>query len=245
MDSPTLPADRLDHPANPIPTLPDLRDVADAIGWPHTTWRGNCHAVSHAIVTAGLIPHARVARGACLGVLGQHSWIVAPTADGNLGDCHADNAVIVDPTLWTYRDDVAGIYIGRASEHRWHQPFGKGDHIMNIGRPPHPEPEETIIPLAPDAYDALSSRARHWVDRLLGPLTLRGWIDLATTTMIGWPSGEIIRAMHDTPGIAGVIPIDIVGMLTNLDPSGLYLHPDDVDPQVAARRTVSNETPAT
>lgn len=242
MARPAYPANRLDNPPNPIPALPDLKEVAEAIGWPHTQWQANCHSVSHAIVTAGLIPHARVARGTCEGVLGQHSWIVAPTADGALGDCYADNAVIVDPTLWTYRDDVTDICIGRADEHGWHHPFGKGDHIMNVGRPPKPQAGEKLVTLAPDAYEALSADARYWVDRMFGPLTRDGWFDLAHTTVIGWPSDEIIRAMRLTPGLGQLVPIDIVGMLTNLDPRALYLHPDDVDPQVAAERAAGNET---
>lgn len=237
MNRPRYPNEAFDDPPNPFPDLPGLTEVAAAIEWPHTTWRGHCHAVSHAIVSAGLVPHARVARGTCDGVMGQHSWIVAPTAGGQLGDCYADNAVIIDPTLWAYRDDVAGIYAARADEHRWHQPFGKGEHIMKVGRPPQPEPGETIVSLAPDAYDALSADARYWIERMFGPLTRQGWLSLAHTSVIGWPAGEIIRAMHLTPGLGGFTPVDIVGMLTNLDPGGLYLHPDDVDPRVAASRT--------
>lgn len=242
MDSPTLPADRRDDPPNPVPTLPDIREIADAIDWPHTTWYAHCHAVSYAIVTAGIIPHARVARGICDGVTAQHSWIVAPTADGKLGDCYADNAVIVDPTLWTYRHDVTGIYVARAEEHRWHRPFGKGDHIMNVGRPAKPAPGQEPIPLAPDAYEALSADARWWVDRMFGPLTRDGWAAVAHTTVIGWPADEIIRAMRLTPGLGALIPVDVVGMLTNLDPSGAYLHPDDVDPQVTAERAQPDDS---
>jgi hypothetical protein len=243
VDRPHYPATRLDEPPNPLPARLTLDDVADAIDWPHTTWYAHCHEVSHAIVTARLIPHARVARGTCAGVPGQHSWIVAPTGRGKLGDCYADNAVIIDPTLSAYRQDVAGIYTARADEHGWHRPFGKGDHIMNLGRPPRPETGQKVTSLAPEAYDALSADARFWVNRMFGPLDRDGWFALAHTSVIGWPAEEIIRAMHLTPGLRPIVPVDIVGMLTNLDPCALYLHPDDVDPQVAAERTDGDTPP--
>lgn len=231
-------AERRDDPLNPIPQLPSLSEVAAAIDWPQDTWRNQCHAVSHAIVQAGIVPHARVARGVCdgVGAAVQHSWIVAPTASGQLGDCYADNAVIIDPTLWTFRSDVTGIYVARADEHRWHRPHGKGDHIMNVGRPRRPAAGEATIPLAQSELDRLSSEARWWLDRMFGPLTRDGWFDLVHMTVIGWPSDEIIRAVQNTPGLKSFTPVDIVGMLTNLDPGGLYLHPDDVAPEVAGAR---------
>jgi hypothetical protein len=42
--------------------------------------------------------------------------------------------------------------------------------------------------------------------------------------VLGWPAGEIIEAVCDTPGLGEVIvPVDRIGMLTDRNPDGLYL----------------------
>jgi hypothetical protein len=41
--------------------------------------------------------------------------------------------------------------------------------------------------------------------------------------MGGWPASEIlVRFLEDHPDHEAVVPIDIVGMLTDLNPDGLY-----------------------
>ena len=57
---------------------------------------------------------------------------------------------------------------------------------------------------------------------LLGPLDKNGWITLAHAPVERWPAGEIIDAMCES-GLEGYVPIDIVGMTTDRNPSGLYL----------------------
>ncbi len=57
---------------------------------------------------------------------------------------------------------------------------------------------------------------------MLGPLDRRGWATLAHAPVEGWPAGEILGAMCDS-GMEAVVPIDIIGMLTDRNPSGLYL----------------------
>jgi hypothetical protein len=42
-----------------------------------------------------------------------------------------------------------------------------------------------------------------------------------------WPSGEIFAAMSRDPMLAAWIPIDILGMTTDLNPNVLYL-PEEV-----------------
>lgn len=239
---PEFDSTRLDAPENPLPELPSAAEIGEIIGLPPEHWHMRCHEVSIAIVAAGIVPHARIARGWCCGVPGQHSWIVGPTADGRLGDCLADNAVIIDPTLHTYRDDVTGIYVSHADVDEWHRPHGKGPHITAAGRPPKPKQAGKVIALAAEAFDELDSEARWWLHAMFGPLDRSGWGALANTTMIGWPSDQIVRAMARTRALAVTLPIDIIGMLTNLDPEGLYLHPDDVDPAVAAQRERSTAT---
>ena len=39
----------------------------------------------------------------------------------------------------------------------------------------------------------------------------------------GWPFGEFIAAMDDTPDVTALVPIDLLGMYTDRNPSGLYL----------------------
>jgi hypothetical protein len=39
----------------------------------------------------------------------------------------------------------------------------------------------------------------------------------------GWPAAEIIDAIYNTPELTTWVPIDIVGMLTDRNPKGLYL----------------------
>lgn len=42
-----------------------------------------------------------------------------------------------------------------------------------------------------------------------------------------WPAAEIIAAIDDTKALSALVPIDILGMLTDRNPSGLYLPGDE------------------
>lgn len=204
-------------------TLPPVEEIAARLKWPFLDWAHQCHAASIAIVKAGIVPKgSRVARGTASGVGGQHSWIVAQTnGSGELADVYADGVTIVDPTLWSYRKDVDGIWVGVDPTEFEHTPFSKGPHIMQIGRPPYPV--EDPIPLAPEAYEKLSPTAKAWVKQMFGPLDRAGWMDLVShTTVTGWPAGEIIAAMDDTPALTGYVPVDKLGMLTDRNPGSLY-----------------------
>lgn len=179
------------------------------VSFKHTAQR--CHEVSLAVVKAGILPGpARVARGTCVGVGGQHSWIVAGT------DCYAPDAEIYDPTLWSYDSSVTGVWHGSARDGR-HFPYGAGD-IFAYGKPI--SGGGPIIDLTPTV--PLSGEAELFLD-LLGPLDRAGWSTLAHAPVGGWPAAEIIAAMADTPGLKVIIPIDILGMLTDRNPNGLYL----------------------
>lgn len=185
-------------------------EVADIIGAPFETTRRRCHVVSLAIVQSGRFPGARVARGACLGVPGQHSWVT-------VGYPYLPGVPIIDATLWSYDPTVTGVWCGRVNDGR-HIPHGGFGSIRDYGRPvAGTGPPIELTPTTP-----LSKTARGFLE-LLGPLDRTGWARLAQAPVLGWPAGEIIAAMDDTPEVSALVPIDILGMVTNRNPGGLYL----------------------
>jgi hypothetical protein len=70
--------------------------------------------------------------------------------------------------------------------------------------------------LSPMAEDFLQRCSPVGLDR-------RGWHFLANAPVGGWPSREIIGAMADDRRVSVFVPIDVLGMLTDRNPSGLYL----------------------
>lgn len=177
---------------------------------PLEQWGCQCHAASAALVNSEGFPPARVARGACKGVGGQHSWVV-------LGDdCYDDDATIVDPTLWSYDKSVEGVWVGSYRDGR-HTPHGKGS-IWKWGRPENCLPQHAVE-LTP--REPWSPEAEMFIG-LLGPLDERGWVMLAHAPVEDWPAGEIIDAMCES-GLEAYVPVDIVGMTTDRNPGGLYL----------------------
>lgn len=190
-----------------------LAVIQDVLGLTREEIAHQCHGVSHAILQAGLV-QGRVARGRCYGVRGQHSWIVAGP------DCYDPMVRIIDPTLWSYDDEVPDVWEGALADGR-HHPHGwlQGRSIWSWGRPDRPTGR--IVHLA--AGLELSDGARRFL-KALGPLDARGWSTLANEAPVsGWPAGEIFAAMNDTPALAAVVPIDKLGMLTDRNPGGLYL----------------------
>jgi hypothetical protein len=175
-------------------------------------WHHNCHAASLQLVRSGVLPDtARVARGTCPGVGGQHSWVVVD------GDCYDRSARIIDPTLWSYDPTVPGIWTGRASE-RPHVPHGGIGSIWTWGRPvAQGGPIVELTPATP-----LSVEARQFVE-LIGPLDRAGWQMLIGYAPVdGWPAAELIAAADDTAELSVLVPIDRLGMLTDRNPDGLY-----------------------
>lgn len=197
----------------------DVSDYESAIGFEKPEWAQQCHAVSIALVKSGLLKdltgtNGRVTRGSTRGVAGQHSWVV-------LGDkCHDPRVPVLDLTLWSYDPGAPTVYAD-AADKRPHRPHGHGS-IFQWGMPQHGGGETIELtpttPLGPSARQFLS---------MLGPLDLKGWSTLAHAPVLGWPAKEIVSAMSDTKILSAFVPIDIVGMLTDRNPCGLYLHPDD------------------
>lgn len=179
-----------------------------AVGRPLVAFRFQCHAASLALVRSASSPDgARVARGSCPGVLGQHSWVVLG------GDCYDERAQVIDATLWSYDDAVREIWTGRADE-RPHTPHGAGS-IFQWGKPEG----KGGPPIELDAD--LSTQARDFL-AMLGPLDRKGWAQLAHAPVGLWPAAEIIGAMYDDARLGALVPIDIVGMVTDRNPGGLY-----------------------
>lgn len=185
-----------------------------AVLHPLDQWAAQCHAASLKLVQSGVLGECRVARGGCKGVMGQHSWVV-------LGDdCYDEDATIIDPTLWSYDESVEGVWVGTMRDGK-HVPHGKGS-IFQWGRPETAE-EVGEEPLDIEPPEGWSPMARLFLDMLPGPLGRKGWAQLAHAPVEGWPAGEIINAMCESDDVSFYVPIDIVGMVTDRNPSGLYL----------------------
>jgi hypothetical protein len=188
---------------------------ADKIGIPVDEWYGKCHVISLAIVRLGILQgpagaRIRVARGFHPSVPGrQHSWI-------SLGDPYDPETEYLDPTLWCWTGDHPEIWSGAAGDSD-HFPHGTGD-IWEYGCPVHAGgPTITLTPEQP-----LSADARLFLD-IVGPLDVRGWMAMANAPVGGeWPAGEIFAAISQTEGIKSFVPIDVLGMTTDLNPGELY-----------------------
>lgn len=192
-----------------------VADVEQAIGIPVAEWGGRCHEISIAMVREMYAPGvARVARGWCDGVPGQHSWVVVGP------DCYDPQGVVIDPTLWSYLGEEPNVWTGFLGTSGPHYPHGHGS-IWEWGRPePASGPVVELTPRVP-----WSDEAELFL-KLLGPLDREGWIRLAHAPVEKWPAGEIIDALCES-GFEGYIPIDIVGMLTDRNPMGVYLREEE------------------
>lgn len=174
----------------------------------HQDWAQQCHSVSVAIVCSDLFEQARVARGSCRGVFGQHSWVVLGT------DCYSKTAPILDATLWSYDATRPVLWRGSRKD-GLHTPKGAGS-IWQYGHPANATEDAVALDT-----EGLSGAATMFLD-MLGPLDRRGWAELFEGPMEGWPAAEIVSRASQTPALAALVPIDILGMLTNKNPEGLY-----------------------
>lgn len=177
-----------------------ITNVANEILMPLKQWHRRCHEASIAIIESCRIANLSIARGACNGVGGQHSWVVC----GH--DAYAENVWVIDPTLWSYRKDVQGIYVGPASKYR-HLPHGDGN-IFNWGRP---NPPIGPVKLLRPPEKGWSKMAEIFLESL-GPLDKRGWEVLANAPVRGWPAFEILGAILEDEDLRHFVPIDVVGM---------------------------------
>lgn len=195
--------------------LPQISTIEAAIGIKFHDWAKQCHAISIAIVKSGIFgKKARVARGWAKGVGSQHSWIA-------LGDIYSLTDTIIDPTLWSYDDEVDGVWVGTLAD-EIHHPHGEGS-IWDAGKPVH-QGRETIV------FDrtGLSAIATGFLD-MVEPLDMGGWSVLLNGAQLGWPSNEIVQAAAKQKAFDCIIKIDILGMRTNLNPGGLYMYQEVVE----------------
>ncbi len=204
-------------------TRPTLIQLEEAVGGPISEWAHQCHSVSLAIVKSGII-QGRVARGWADGVGGQHSWIVLGPLEthrygmGMVSSVYDPNPQILDPTLWSYRDDVNGVVWCERHEYN-HTPHGSGS-IFAYGRPESCGPYDAHR--LPEPEGGWSTEATRFLNRL-GPLDLYGWRTLAHCPVEDWPANEILTQMDQDPAVSVFIPIDVLGNATLSNPSGLYL----------------------
>ncbi len=193
----------------------DLAAAANAIGIPADRWKGRCHEISLALLRSPLfkeefpLARPRVARGWAKGMSSQHSWIAMS------GDCYDRGGAVLDPTLWTWREDVEGIWQGALAD-GIHTPHGAG-HIFAWGKPCSAGGPPVQLDVG-----RLSVSAQVFLD-MLGPLDHEGWhVLLALAPVEGWPAGNIIDCAYAHDELRVLIPIDRVGMLTNRNPEALY-----------------------
>ena len=194
----------------------ETRAIEQILGFPLADTGNRCHEVSLALVRSGIYghpgTHARVARGFCDGVAGQHSWIVRDHNPYALG------VPIVDPTLWAHTPTTdPEVWHGHAASGGRHRPHGGAGSIWTYGKPCH-QGGETIelTPAAP-----LSELATLFLS-MVGPLDRPGWMLLGNAPVGGWCAAEIFAAMADTKPLSQMVPIDVLGMVTDRNPGGLY-----------------------
>lgn len=190
--------------------LRDLKHTAERALEPMRQWGQRCHEASVALVSSGAIRGLQVARGTCMAIGGQHSWVT-------MGDPYNIHTIILDPTLWSYTSVAPEVYVGNANKWR-HRPKGSGDIFM-WGRPPE-VPERKAYRLKPPKR-GWSPHALQFL-MVLGPIDLDGWRMMANAPVQGWPATEIMTQMFADEKIKAFIPADIVGMVIGNECGGLY-----------------------
>lgn len=211
--------------ATPAAVLEEVSDLTTAefeqlLGSDHTSWAKKCHEVSLQAAKALNQRYGttfRVARGRVFELNSQHSWLVLGQAD-TAPNCYDPDDLVLDLTLWSYLGTsvIAPNYVDRAGA--WpHEPQGSNGDIFDHRLPECEDGE--IIELTPDA--PFSPEAHQFLNSI-SELDLKGWLHLASAPVSGWPAREIFTAMYQTPRLRPLVPIDIIGMATDLNPKGMY-----------------------
>lgn len=187
-----------------------VSEVEKAIDTPRELWANRCHEVSLQLLKSHLFEDvdARMARGWGMQIRGQHSWIV-------LGDnVYDDETYVIDPT-WsaTHSNKAMIMFVKNLTVHR---PHGYG--VLSTF--PESSGGDELVP------DDPSPSVKSWLDLariVVGPLDRKFWLGLFNGPMQGWPSRELVAWGYGQEGLRALIPMDIVGMLTEENPMGLYL----------------------
>jgi hypothetical protein len=129
------------------------------------------------------------------------------------GDCYSLVAPILDATLWCYDPSADAPWYGTYADGR-HKPH----HAGRLGRMRQAlagdgPPVRLEADWSPEAARFLAE---------VGPLDFQGWGRLLSGPVEDWPAAEIVAAAHADPRTRALIPIDTVGMLTDINPGGAY-----------------------
>lgn len=118
-----------------------------------------------------------------------------------LGDnCYAEDAEIIDPTLWSYVDFVDGIWYGDAGI-GWYKPHGAGSLF---------DWKPVTAGGDPIYLEGLSKTAQIFMD-MVYPSDLNGWHSLlAKAPVDGWPAREIYEAAYKNEDLRAFIPINLL-----------------------------------
>lgn len=189
-------------------------DIEEATQKPRQWWSHNCHGISLAIVKSGLFEPGtcRVVRGTMRDVFpSQHSWVIL-SHNGQPLDAYGKDGSILDCSVWSYDDAYPYVFMTSQANSKYRP---KGEGLIDVSQVQTGSAEPMWL------THCLSSEAQKFLDDL-GPLDARGWCSLANQPVGGWPSKEIITAMHADNRLRAFIPIDTIGNLTDLNPEGLY-----------------------
>ena len=66
-------------------------------------------------------------------------------------------------------------------------------------------------------------------------LDRQGWEQLLNAPVGGWPASNIIHCADADERLAMAIPVDVVGMITDINPNGLYRKGEELDMRRDAR----------
>lgn len=189
------------------------RIVEEAIHRPLTDFAHQCHAASVALVESGLLQRYAdgepifVARGRARGIMSQHSWVTVGTP--------YDPTTIVDLTMWSYNPCIDTVRIldgADASSH--YVPHGlSGENASEALR-------DMVLEMDPIHLDVSDPQAAAFLRGRV--LDVRAWMKLFSCNVSTYPARAIIEAAHRNDRLRALIPIDLVGMLTEINVGGAY-----------------------
>lgn len=192
------------------------KEIVEAVGGNLAQWAKNCHAVSMQFCRSKIAPEgARVARGYHKMIASQHSWVA-------FGDPYGLRTQILDLSIWSYVCPESPVIVtGFNYDCLMHcggeyLPKGYGD-IWGYGQPVVGDGER-IRP------KGLSDEAEHFLEIFFPDgLDVQGWHGLLNSPVGGWPAKDVFECAWKDDRLKALCPIDVVGMVTDLNPGGMYL----------------------
>jgi hypothetical protein len=194
--------------------VPSRCALERALGHSLREFAWDSHRAALTLVREGLV-QGRVARGWCRPyVKGLHSWVVQSH------DPYSPVAWVIDVTLWCRDARFPPVYQRKNLE--LHSPLGYGHWSMATELPRY-SGGPVIEP-----YQQLSRKAQEFLGHFApdGRLDRGGWASVARLPVLGWPAKEIITVMIQTPRLRKLVPVDVAGMLTDVNPGRGFLRED-------------------